>query len=342
MEEKKAPALLGRVIPPMEQYDYFSGAEEVPFPGDAGTFSLEASWWLAEMSLLAYEPANFAANILRFIGFTDFRFWANKSTEAYAVRRPGLAILVFRGTELKSLRSIMDLYTDARFLKAELLGGHVHQGFKEGVMRVWEGKGARPPSAPEDSWTRLDGLGAYMEEVARNPGTRVYITGHSLGAALATIASALFPKAAALYTYGSPMVGDAAFAAALKVPCYRWVNNQDAVTLLPPPDLMKKLLKYSYAHCGQEHFIDAQGKLTAPTGERSLGGLVSGSLDRLAAVARRSTRSPTRLRLFLRSLGRRFRAEDIPLVGALVDHAPVNYSVRIWNALRDQRVGGRA
>jgi pimeloyl-ACP methyl ester carboxylesterase len=69
--------------------------------------------------------------------------------------------------------------------------------------------------------------------LADNPGN-VYVTGHSLGAAMATIAaSRIQDRVTALITFGSPRVGDTAFVKSLVVDHYRVQNNCDDVTKVP-------------------------------------------------------------------------------------------------------------
>lgn len=75
-------------------------------------------------------------------------------------------------------------------------------------------------------------------------GSRLFIAGHSLGGALATIALPdvelrLKRKVNGLYTYGSPRIGDDAFVTAynrLFAPkSFRVVNTEDLVGSIPPP-----------------------------------------------------------------------------------------------------------
>lgn len=75
-------------------------------------------------------------------------------------------------------------------------------------------------------------------------GSRLFIAGHSLGGALATIAapdieSRLKRKVRGLYTFGSPRIGDVAFVEAFNrrfaSKSFRIVNTEDLVGSIPPP-----------------------------------------------------------------------------------------------------------
>jgi predicted lipase len=57
--------------------------------------------------------------------------------------------------------------------------------------------------------------------------------GHSLGAALATLAADRLPDVQGLYTFGSPRVGDKGFQAHFRVKAYRLVNGKDIVPTVP-------------------------------------------------------------------------------------------------------------
>ena len=66
-------------------------------------------------------------------------------------------------------------------------------------------------------------------------GLPVFITGHSLGGALATLAAANLSgrSLATCYTFGAPRVGDKRFSDCLRTPVYRVVNPLDTVPLVP-------------------------------------------------------------------------------------------------------------
>src|SRR5271166_6397993 len=133
-------------------------------------------------------------------------------------RFPRLALLIvlaFRGTRSTTnwetnlhARLIHPAGTDARL--------RVHQGFYGAFERLSDGaKGIRQKINEIEAAT-----------VGRIP---IYITGHSLGGALAQIAAAVLgsDQIAACYTFGSPRVGNYVFDLWVKPPSYRLVNYAD-------------------------------------------------------------------------------------------------------------------
>jgi triacylglycerol lipase len=92
-----------------------------------------------------------------------------------------------------------------------------------------------------------------------SPG-RVYVTGHSLGSALATLCAVDLKAAVGitpiLYTFASPRTGDPAFAARFNAECpdtWRVANTEDIITSVPPatsvmetghPDFLARILRF--------------------------------------------------------------------------------------------------
>ena len=81
----------------------------------------------------------------------------------------------------------------------------------------------------------IDKLWADIKvSLGRKGKRRLYVCGHSLGAAMATIcASRLERDVEELYTYGSPRVGGNEFVNNMLVDHYRHVNNNDMVARVP-------------------------------------------------------------------------------------------------------------
>ena len=58
----------------------------------------------------------------------------------------------------------------------------------------------------------------------------------------------------ALFTFGSPRVGSSRYVNYIQLEAYRWVNNNDIVTRVPPAWL-------GFRHKGQEVYLNAYGKI---------------------------------------------------------------------------------
>jgi triacylglycerol lipase len=214
--------------------DFFTRRKMEPFDPDAAGFSLPNALWLMELSRLVYrrdpgEPDPHPSARSKFLGpqrLEEFAFFDEKDTTAdtqailvQSTNGPKWAALVFRGTEQKPADVISDL-----MLSIPLLGSGpiVHRGFRHALDIVW-GK---------------------IETALKDVHVPLFMTGHSLGAALATLAAARH-KPRAVYTFGSPLVGNKAFIETLNgVPIHRVVNDIDGVTFVPPPLL-------GYVHVGE-------------------------------------------------------------------------------------------
>lgn len=146
---------------------------------------------------------------------------------AFLIRSGNVGVLCFRGTEPSNA---INFLTDASCRPINFFSmGKVHGGFFRNVSAVW------PELASEVEAAMDSGLEA------------LYITGHSLGAAMAVVAAATVfgdaeyvdwrPLIRGVYTYGQPMVGDSEFARScgrLEDIVFRHVYGHDLVPRLPP------------------------------------------------------------------------------------------------------------
>lgn len=117
------------------------------------------------------------------------------------------------------------------------VGGRWHQGFVDAITAIWE--------------PLYSTVSSLQEEKKRC----FWITGHSLGGALAMLAAWLFlnktMKPHQVYTFGGPMVGNKIVAQAFEQEfgkkISRYTNGPDPVPLLP----MMSLAANDFAHPGQ-------------------------------------------------------------------------------------------
>lgn len=190
------------------------------------------------------------------LGFELVETFSNAGTQAFlATRSPDrLAVLAFRGTE-KDWRDIKaDL--NARFYNGPG-GARIHTGFRKAYHQV------------------RDAVRPHVEQLSE-AGYQLYITGHSLGGALAIVATRDLNRdnIAACYTFGSPKVGNEEFGYSIKPPIYRVVNAVDAVPRVPPTWITEGLYQIArlvripllrrfvanfrgYAHWGDMRYLTA-------------------------------------------------------------------------------------
>ena len=238
---------------------YFKYTDLLDPPVFRAAYSDRTAWVMAEMSRLAYikfeDSKSNEEELKESLRKADFNlitiFNGNNGTQAFlaARERDKIVVLAFRGTEKDSLQDIKaDL--DARFyMDAEHV--MIHNGFLLAFQCIEE---------------EIRKNASHFKDYA------LYITGHSLGGALALIATRAlnFDNLSSCYTFGSPKVGNIEFADVIKPPIYRVVNALDPVPCLPDTYLvnflyffvkrMKRSIPWlqkfgSYAHHGDQRFL---------------------------------------------------------------------------------------
>lgn len=204
------------------------------------------------------------------------------------------AVVAFRGTDPRSLRNWVD---DLMASKADLPYppllplARIHSGF----WHAWNGSSLRrrvtaavaellsagqpPPQRRGAAAGAADG--APAPDAPPPPITRLYVTGHSLGAALAQLCALdvkldLGLADVRLMTYGSPRVGDAAFAALLAAQLrdhsWRFTHNRDIVPSLP-------LTSMGFHHAAREVWVVDTLAGTLTPQQQQAGQVSSGGKD---------------------------------------------------------------
>ena len=164
-------------------------------------------------------------------GFSAPQVFATGGLQAFLTVNPAeFAVLAFPGTANPS-----DWGVDLNALR-EPLPGFDGVGVHRGFWAAWQSMAATIHEAIDQLPTDLG----------------LYITGHSLGGALAQIASAELERdtLAACYTFGSPRVATIAFDTCVKCPHYRLINAWDLVPGVPLP-----MVWWGYRHTGDARLI---------------------------------------------------------------------------------------
>lgn len=245
--------------------------------------NLESARFLCEASALAYlseDPGRqrFAAEL-----GLDARLMTAGNTQAWIGVDDTNIVVAFRGTEspatLDGLKDI--LLTDAmnllvvpegRFghdLSAAGVGARFHKGFVDALATIW------------------DPLVAGVEAEVKRRDRPLWLTGHSLGGALAVLAAWLFKRrfiaVHEVCTFGAPMIGNkvacAAFNREFAGRIFRYVNGRDPVPNLPTVSLMAN----EFLHVDAERLLGKDPRtcfvdLLGTVASKAAGGLLSGAL----------------------------------------------------------------
>jgi hypothetical protein len=208
--------------------------------------------FLAVASELAYLPeAEGAPKYKEELGL-DMKLISVGNTQVYVGGNDKHIVVAFRGTESPlTMDGLKDwlLTNAANFLivpegqlgtdfAAAGVGARFHSGFVTALASVW---------AP---------LSAAVDAELKKSDRPLWLTGHSLGGALAVLAAWLFYRKGddvhQIYTFGGPMVGNdkaaAALSKALAGKLFRYIDYVDPIPRLPTISLASN----DYVHCDKE------------------------------------------------------------------------------------------
>lgn len=219
--------------------------------------------YMATACQLAYLDADQGGEQFREQLCLDATLVSVDNTQAYVGENEASILIAFRGSQSPtSLDGVKDwLLTNARnFLvipegrigtdfAAAGVGARFHRGFLEALEEIWG-----------SLYDRVDAAFSQQERP-------VWVTGHSLGGALALLCAwrmhQQFIPIHQVCTFGAPMIGNqaAADAFAREFPgrIYRYVDAGDLVPKLP----MISLLSNDYNHCKTEIVVGQSQLMTA-------------------------------------------------------------------------------
>ena len=213
--------------------------------------------FLSQACSLAYDDENKAVPNFRDQLGLRARLISVENTQVYLADNDKVLVIAFRGSQAPTtLDGLKDwLLTNANNylilpegrigtdFAAAGVGARFHRGFMEALHVIWKPMFAEVTKALESNERTL------------------WVTGHSLGGALALLAAwrlqRNFISVHEIVTFGGPMVGNETAARAFEQEfsgkIFRYVNLEDPVPLLPSVSLVAN----TYAHCRSEVSMSA-------------------------------------------------------------------------------------
>jgi|TARA_B110000908_G_scaffold142650_1_gene170956 triacylglycerol lipase len=189
---------------------------------------------MAQLAEIAYLDSKEAKAHKKKLGYTGHKFFEDDGAQCHAFWNKTEYVLAFRGTEPSELS---DLLADLNAIpRGAMTHGLVHSGFRNECDKLWS---------------------VIAKHQLTHENKTLHITGHSLGAAMATVCASRMEEYTAvesLTTFGSPRVGTRKFVKAISTPHKRFVNNNDLVTKVP-------LFIMGYKHHGDQQYINFYGNI---------------------------------------------------------------------------------
>ncbi|HEX5104157.1 MAG TPA: lipase family protein [Pirellulaceae bacterium] len=203
---------------------------------------------LGHLAIAAYAPKPAEDAAFKKTMFTEATSFVHGPTSSlgYWTVSDDHVVLAFAGTN-----DIRDWLTNIHFAMVPELGGKAHRGFSQALDAIWS-----------IFFTKI--------KLHTDAGRKLWITGHSLGGALATLAARRLPtsmKPAGVYTFGQPRVGDTTYAKKYKLKHHRFVHNKDIVPTVPSRFIPGAFPPAFYTHVGSLEFFDKNKKLVGSSSD---------------------------------------------------------------------------
>ncbi len=193
-----------------------------------------------DLLIKGVDSEEFLKKVLEKSGFDLLGTVNVAETQAFVCKRVAeneapYVVVAYRGTEKK----VDDWLTDVKAVPTEDGDTKIHTGFLEALKVETDSQGRTALKCIEDI---LDDPKA--KDDSDNP-LPLFITGHSLGGALAllTAKEVALDINGACYTYGAPRVANYEYFAGMKTPVFRVVNSADIVPRVPPGAIMGLIVK---------------------------------------------------------------------------------------------------
>jgi triacylglycerol lipase len=187
---------------------------------------------MAQCARMAYLMGKEAKPLFKELGFSKHKYIEHDDAECHIVENKDYVVFAFRGTQPTEFN---DIAADLKAWKHKSkTKGMVHDGFYDELNKLWKDVENYPTK-----------------------GKHVFITGHSLGGAMATLCASRMCSVSQpmLITFGSPRVGNSNWIRANNgVGHWRFVNNNDVVPKVPPALL-------GFRHHGKLCYINYYGNI---------------------------------------------------------------------------------
>ena len=196
---------------------------KLPFDFDTTLYEPENAYWMALFSNVVYDQVgdkNAAPDIptieekLKALDdkFLKVEGFNNKSSQGIIIQHEDYVVAAFRGTD-----ELVDWLDNVKAFSVKGPLGNVHSGFYNALLDIWREAGM---------WERIQILRDRGVDTSRTdtpvwlnglkkPKRPLWLTGHSLGGAMATLAAAWLAERKipfnGAYTFGQPRCGDENF-----------------------------------------------------------------------------------------------------------------------------------
>ena len=193
---------------------------------------LEKSYVFATFASAAYKDD--CSMDFKKYNLKNYVFFTNNGAQGHAACNNDDLVITCRGTQPTQVN---DLYADLDTIPKRHAEGWVHEGFRREARKL---------------------LPMIINYVRQYPNRTIWLTGHSLGAAMALYITqeleyeGLNPTM--LFTYGCPRLGNQTYVNCIKTEHHRYVNCNDVVTTVPPTWL-------GFRHDGNQHYINFYGNI---------------------------------------------------------------------------------